>query len=165
MLPAMGDGQVQPRNGLCKKWAKAGECAGGDDCPWAASHTKENKPKGKGKGEGKGKKGDRSTSPSANRERAPTPPRAKSPSSEARGNPERMRGKSPSGEVDRPACFRYLKGNCSDPNCRYWHPPACRDFKKGKCAKGSGCEFLHEKPNGNTAVQADKAQLKTARFL
>ena len=79
MLPAMGDGQVQPRNGLCKKWAKAGECAAGDDCPWAASHTKENKPKGKGKGKGQGKSGDRSTSPSQTRVRAPAPPRHKSP--------------------------------------------------------------------------------------
>ena len=75
MLPAMGDGksQVQPRNGLCKKWAKAGECAAGDDCPWAASHTKENKPSRQGKGNGKGKTGHRSTSPSQTRDRAPTP--------------------------------------------------------------------------------------------
>ena len=57
-----------------------------------------------------------------------------------------------------------MKGKCSDPACRYWHSPVCRDWKKGNCTKAK-CEFLHgEKPKGNAAVQSDQAQLKTARF-
>ena len=167
-------GTVVPRNGNCTKWAKAGECAAGKKCPWAASHTEENRgwnhaSKGKGKGK-KGKDRKKTPSPSGQRGRSPhkeqkrgsTPPKG---GIKPGASPARKRGKSPSGEVDKPPCFRYLKGNCKDPNCKWWHPPPCRDFKAGNCSKNK-CEFLHATEKVKAAIKANKdsAQARCARF-
>ena len=56
------------RTGYCTKWSKSGDCASGDKCPWAASHTAENRSwysknretggtAASAKSKGKGKKG------------------------------------------------------------------------------------------------------------
>ena len=183
------DGKVQARSGYCNKWSKQGECAAGGKCPWAASHTEENrawykyqpevdekgkvkassKGKGKGKGKGKSKKG-RSASPSQNRgrpenrgDRKPSPKRSLSPNSKAKAKAKaepKRRGKSPSGETDRPVCFRWLKGLCTDKNCRYHHSGPCKDFNSDKgCKKGNKCEFVHH----TDAVKANIAKSKVAK--
>ena len=80
-------------------------------------------------------------------------------------SPAKKRGKSPSGELDRPPCFRHLRGNCTDANCKYWHSPHCRDFKAGNCAEGGKCEFVHVTEKVKAAIKANKAQVKCAHFL
>ena len=169
-----GDEPVIARTGVCRKLKKTGKCAAGSNCPWAASHTQANKP------------APRERSPEKDRDRSPGRPRGRSPTNrtgkerdKTKSPPApRKRGKSPSGEADRPPCFRYLKGQCTDAECKYWHPPACREFKKdGKCSKGKKCDFLHAGPRSaaakgraNPAVQADKDEDedkpsgRTARF-
>ena len=37
-----------PKKGVCRRWKKQGKCSDGQNCPWAASHTPENKPKPRG---------------------------------------------------------------------------------------------------------------------
>ncbi|KAJ5591895.1 uncharacterized protein N7459_002264 [Penicillium hispanicum] len=55
-----------------------------------------------------------------------------------------------------PACMHFLRGRCSNPECRYAHirvtpgAPVCRDFATlGYCEKGSECEerHVHECPD------------------
>ncbi|BDD60161.1 hypothetical protein MAP00_005316 [Monascus purpureus] len=55
-----------------------------------------------------------------------------------------------------PACMHFLRGRCSNPECRYAHvrvtpgAPVCRDFATlGYCEKGATCEerHVHECPN------------------
>ena len=180
------------RSGYCTKWCKTGDCAAGSKCPWAASHTHENRSwwskageeKGqvnasaKSKGKGKGKKGKngkaRSPSPKdkdkpergRSREkkgrngRTPTPPKGR-PSTPT----PKKRGTSPSGNKDKPACFRWLKGTCTDKNCGYWHSPACRDFKAGSCVKGKNCEFVHHTDKIKAAIAKTKASMRPCRFF
>ncbi|KAL6230397.1 hypothetical protein BDW75DRAFT_222812 [Aspergillus navahoensis] len=61
-----------------------------------------------------------------------------------------------------PACVHFLRGRCSNPECRYSHvrvtpgAPVCRDFATlGYCEKGETCEerHVHECPDyANTGV-------------
>lgn len=55
-----------------------------------------------------------------------------------------------------PACMHFLRGRCSNPECRYAHirvtpgAPVCRDFATlGYCEKGAACEerHVHECPD------------------
>lgn len=55
-----------------------------------------------------------------------------------------------------PECVHFLRGNCSNPNCRYVHirvnpaAPICRPFAtEGYCEKGADCtdRHLHECPD------------------
>ena len=68
-------------------------------------------------------------SPEKQRGRSPTNRTGKDRDKTKSPPAPRKRRKSPSGEADRPPCFRYLKGQCTDAECKYWHPPACRDFQ------------------------------------
>ena len=144
------------RPGYCSKWSKSGDCAAGNKCPWAASHTPENKSwwskigqpdaqtgaaasaKAKGKGGGKkGGKNGKTRSPSPNkggkpergrsRERKKDRDKSSSGSRDKKTRPStptpKDRGTSPSGNKDKPACFRWLKGTCTDKNCGWWHSP------------------------------------------
>ena len=55
-----------------------------------------------------------------------------------------LRGRSPSGRPSRPPCREYLKGNCTNPSCSYWHPPECQRFKtKLGCTFGDKCALTH----------------------
>ena len=158
--PAKGDGTgqdtVKPRNGICRKWQKEGKCAAGKGCPWAASHTDENKPKPREMSKGRGKSRDKS--PNRQSGRSPTPKPGNREQS-----PARKRGKSPSGEPDKPPCIRYLKGNCTNANCKYLHPPECRNLKKkGECPRGSKCEYLHVKPKAAAKAKAKAAAAAAA---
>ena len=61
-----------------------------------------------------------------------------------------------------PACVHYLRGHCSNPECRYAHvrvnpsAPVCRDFATlGYCGKGARCaeRHVHECPDyANTGI-------------
>ncbi|KAL4973783.1 hypothetical protein BDW66DRAFT_141323 [Aspergillus desertorum] len=61
-----------------------------------------------------------------------------------------------------PACVHFLRGRCSNPECRYSHvrvtpgAPVCRDFATlGYCEKGETCEerHVHECPDyANTGI-------------
>ncbi|RFU24525.1 hypothetical protein B7463_g11818, partial [Scytalidium lignicola] len=61
-----------------------------------------------------------------------------------------------------PLCLHFMKGNCSNPNCRYAHvrvaptAPICRPFAiYGYCEKGASCQdkHAHECPDfSNTGV-------------
>lgn len=55
-----------------------------------------------------------------------------------------------------PACVHFLRGRCSNPDCRYAHirvnpgAPVCREFATlGYCEKGASCEerHVHECPD------------------
>ena len=105
------------RPGKCNQWLQSGQCSRGDSCPWLTSHTSSNAgvnaKSGKGKrnrsgspkGKGNGKKGTRSPSP---------------PKIPKQGDIKII---SPSKKTDRPPCFKYLEGNCTNANCDYWHLP------------------------------------------
>ena len=155
-------GIVSGKTGVCKKWAKNGECNFGDKCFWAASHTAENKNKdadgeaghanASTKGKGKGKDGEKQErGRTINKEDG----RAASPSA-------RKRGKSPSGEDNRPACFKWLKGLCDDKECKYWHSGPCKDFKANKCTKGAKCEFVHMTDKVKENIAKTKARAACA---
>ena len=91
------------------------------------------------KRQGKGK-GDRTRTPSPNRDTIPG---------------QNARGVSPSGERDRPACRRFLAGKCPDGDqCKFWHPGKCKFFKEGKCLAGNKCSYVHSK--AAPARQPDK---------
>ncbi|OGM50889.1 CCCH zinc finger protein [Aspergillus bombycis] len=61
-----------------------------------------------------------------------------------------------------PTCMHFLRGRCSNPECRYAHirltpgAPVCRDFANlGYCEKGANCDqrHVHECPDyANTGV-------------
>lgn len=65
-----------------------------------------------------------------------------------------------------PACMHFLRGRCSNPECRYAHirvnpgAPVCRDFATlGYCEKGATCEerHVHECPDyANTGTCSKK---------
>ncbi|KAI9374375.1 hypothetical protein BJX61DRAFT_498432 [Aspergillus egyptiacus] len=65
-----------------------------------------------------------------------------------------------------PACVHFLRGRCSNPECRYAHvrvspgAPVCRDFATlGYCGKGETCEekHVHECPDyANSGVCTKK---------
>ena len=164
-------GVVNGKPGICKKWARNGECTFGDKCFWAASHTAENKnkdadgdaghanasTKGKGKEKGKGKDKDGERQERGRSINKDKDGRAASPSA-------RKRGKSPSGDDDKPACYRWLKGLCADKECKYWHCGPCKDFKAGKCTKGAKCEFVHMTDKVKENIAKTKAGAHCARF-
>ena len=82
-------------------------------------------------------------------------------------------GKSPSGRMFRLPCKDHLKGNCTTPFCKKWHPPECLFYKTEKgCKLGDKCSYAHrqvgeqpgkrfENNGGNSAV----AMLKNTRQL
>ena len=47
-----------------------------------------------------------------------------------------------------------MKHKCKHKNCKFWHPPPCRDDKRGKCKLGKDCMFLHQ-PKANAATSDD----------
>lgn len=65
-----------------------------------------------------------------------------------------------------PACLHFLRGKCSNPDCRYAHvrvnpsAPVCKDFAfLGYCGRGALCNerHVHECPNyANTGVCKNK---------
>ena len=65
-----------------------------------------------------------------------------------------------------PACLHFLRGKCSNPECRYAHvrvnpsAPVCRDFASlGFCGRGADCteRHVHECPSyANTGICNNK---------
>ena len=165
--PAAGGNPDAPKKGTCRQWKKKGKCADGKSCPWAASHTPENKPKPRGSsassGKGKGKSRGRSKERRGSRGNEKSSSRGSTPN---KGNKKvKPRGKSPSGEDDRPLCYRYAKDQCTDSNCRYFHPKDCTKFKfgKGVCEQGRNCKFRHldkEKAKARAASAESGAKAK-----
>jgi hypothetical protein len=71
------------------------------------------------------------------------------------------RGKSPSGKTELPPCFDHAKGKCTrGSNCDFWHPGPCRDFKAGKCAAGDRCCFPHGDKNAAPAAKEQPNKTK-----
>ena len=63
---------------------------------------------------------------------------------------------SPSGKPSRPPCRKYLRGNCTNPSCSYWHPPECLHWR------------AEEQPSKQPKVNGDEtavAMLKDTRQL
>ena len=146
--PRDGKAQAAKTTGQddCQQFYKYGNCSR-KECPYKHNITiakgkgkgkkgdgGDGKGKGKGKGKAKGKWEDRGRSPG--RERSPS--RDRTPS----GQPKR--GTSPAGNKERPRCWAYMKGECQNSKCDFWHPPRCKDDKKGTCKLGKDCMFLHQ---------------------
>ena len=54
------------------------------------------------------------------------------------------RGRSPSRQMARLPCKDYLKGICTTPFCKKWHPPECLYYKtKSGCRFGEDCSYAH----------------------
>jgi len=126
------------KKGECRQWASEGKCSRKAECPWADSHTPENKCKNKP-----------STSPGIVKRPKSPAPREASVGKEVKPS----KGKSPSGETDRPPCRNFLKGKCNNSDCKYWHPPVCKFLKQGHCGQGNKCEYLH--PGTAAAAKAE----------
>ena len=99
--------------------------------------------------------------------RVKSPPKSTQPSEPLKERDERkisrrsFRDSSPSGRPSRPPCRRCLRGNCTIPSCRFWHPPECHNYKtESGCKFGNKCAFMHqraeEQPSKKPKVNSDK---------
>ena len=57
--------------------------------------------------------------------------------------PRRLRGKAPSGKKQVESCDAWMKGECTNTNCDFWHAPECRNWIRGSCHYGDSCSFRH----------------------
>ncbi|KAI5209152.1 hypothetical protein E4T39_00980 [Aureobasidium subglaciale] len=70
-----------------------------------------------------------------------------------------------------PACTHFIRGNCTNPDCRYAHvavnpaAPVCRAFGTiGYCEKGADCTERHVLPHVDTAGNMRKAKSTEAKM-
>ena len=100
------------QTGDCRQFYKTGKCSR-TSCPYKHDNTIAEPAKGKGKGKkGKGKESVADASPRRGRSET----REGSPASSRNSSGQKTRGTSPSGEANRPQCWKYMKGKCSDKN-------------------------------------------------
>lgn len=153
-------GKNSQRAGWCPQWCKSGDCAAGTKCPFASSHTPENKswfakqgqqqqqPTGasaKAKGKGKGK---RSSTPSKERGRSQTrKPRKNGSRSNSRGSSGSRSSKGSQGKGARPSTpnGKPKKRTGTSPSGEK-DRPACFRWLAGKCTKGKECKWWHSGP-------------------
>ena len=155
--PREGKAQAAKTTGQddCQQFYKYGKCSR-KECPYKHNTTIAADPKGKGKGKGKGNgkgKGDggdykgkkgKGKGKGKWEDRGRSPDRDRSASRERTPSGQPKRGTSPAGEKERPQCWKYMKGECNNATCNFWHPGKCKDHQKGTCKLGKECMFLHQ---------------------
>ena len=132
------------RQGMCHQFQKhSTRSLPSGECLWVHNEQEAAPSKG-GRGRGKGTGNNSRNSSPANSPRGgkggkPYSPRGKG------GKPPTRRGTSPSGDKDKPTCRFFLNGNCTKMQTRlFFHPPACKFHKHGRCRLGTSCTFLHD---------------------
>ena len=69
-----------------------------------------------------------------------------------------LRGRSPPGRRSQKACRHDFKGNCTNPSCDSWHPPACQNYKsESECEVCKTCVFMHKEVVSHPSKNAMKS--------
>ena len=126
--------------GDCWQWMANGQCSKGDNCSFRHDMNKRAK----------------STQPNSS---------PRSSTQQSVRNASRTRspgGRSPSGKMARLPCKGYLKGTCTTPLCKKWHPPECLFYKsENGCRFGEKCSYAHrqvdEQPSKRSKKNGDKS--------
>ena len=155
-----GRGAAAPikNNSACGTCKTKGYCNKGGGCQWL--HPEDSRGSGRrtesadppekgGKGGGKGAKGKKGKDGGGSR------PNSRSTSVDSKWSGASSQGGKPRTTTDpKLACKNWLKGQCSNDNCKYVHNPECYWNKKGnKCNLGEKCLFLH---SGGRATAAEE---------
>merc|ERR1712073_71641 len=129
---------AERKQGDCRQWLKKGNCHDISSCPYnhpeskRGSQKKQGRGKGRGgKGKGKGKNGSRSSSRAGSRGGSRSSSRGSWRSGGSRGSrgTSRKPSRSASRNGRQDVCRDYLQGKCTRQNCKFKHPPTCRDWK------------------------------------
>ena len=106
--------------GECYQWKAHGHCSKGDSCSFRHDPASGNRCDQSQEGQ---------PSSPAPKVKAQTDGKrpSKSPGS---------RGEGPSGTSGRIPCGKFLRRQCTNPSCNFWHPPVCLN-----CKSGSGCKY------------------------
>ena len=127
----------------CWQWETNGQCSKGDNCSFRHDINKRAK----------------STQPnpsprSSTRQNVKNASRTRSPG-----------GSSPSGRMSRLPCKNYLKGTCTTPFCKKWHPPECLFYKSAMDADVEKSAPMRTASSMNSPAQGLKRMLTKVQWL
>ena len=74
-------------------------------------------------------------------------------------------GSSPSGRMSRLPCKNYLKGTCTTPFCKKWHPPECLFYKSEMDADVEKSAPMRTASSMNSPAQGLKRMLTKVQWL
>ena len=130
--------------GDCWQWKANGQCSKGDNCSFRHDISKRAK----------------STQPN------PSPGSSAQQSVKNALRTRSSRGTSPSGKMARLPCKDYLKGTCTTPFCKKWHPPECLFYKSEKRMQIWGKVLLRTPPRlTNSLARSPKRMVTKVQWL
>ena len=115
---------------------------------------KDDNDKGKGK---KGKSRSRSNSQSSKGSWS-----SKTSSKSYKSSWSKRRTSRGSSNSNRQVCRDYIVGKCTRGNeCRFWHPPVCRQHKNWTLQKGKSCDLLHDTERSQASRESSAERGRT----